>query len=113
MNGRLPVRLVMMNSLKQARMRCLLIRHQASAKMPRRTGPIAARTPAMAAVMMSRGHNVVCSASSTQPPITSKAMKSSGSHHQMARMTGQAATTAAAKNVADRVQPPAIYAAGR
>ena len=30
-SGRLPVRLVMMNSLKQVRMRCLLTRHQASA----------------------------------------------------------------------------------
>ena len=54
-SGRLPVRLVMMNWLKQVRMRCRVTRHQATALMLRRTGPIAAGTPTIAAVMRSGG----------------------------------------------------------
>jgi hypothetical protein len=38
MSGRLPVRLVMMNALKQTRIRCRVIRHQQTAVIRCRTG---------------------------------------------------------------------------
>ena len=44
-SGRLPVRLVMMNSEKQVRMRCRVIRHHRTWWMRVRTGLMAAGTP--------------------------------------------------------------------
>ena len=101
----------MMNWLKQVRMRCRVTRHQATALMPRRTGPIAAGTPIIAAVMMIRGASVVCPASSTQPMSRPPVTASSGSHHQMARSTGHAATMAAMMHAGTRpISPPVIRA---
>ena len=53
---------------------------------------MAAGTPMMTKTAASRQYRLVCSASSTQPKIRLPAMPVSGVHHQMARMTGQAAT---------------------
>ncbi len=53
-SGRLPVRLVMMNSEKQVRMRCRVTRHQAAWLIRSRTGLIAAGTPVITKVMASR-----------------------------------------------------------
>ena len=75
------------------------------------TGPIAAGTPTIAAVMMSRGASVVCPASSTQPMSRPPVTASSGSHHQMARSTGHAATMAAMMHAGTRpISPPVIRA---
>ena len=54
MSGKLPVRLVMMNSEKQVRTRCRVIRHQANALSQARTGLTAAGMPTMAATAASR-----------------------------------------------------------
>jgi len=53
-SGRLPVRLVMMNSEKQVRMRCRVTRHHRAWLILTRTGLKAAGMPVMAAVTASR-----------------------------------------------------------
>ena len=95
-SGRLPVRLVMMNSEKQVRMRCRVTRHQVAWLMRSRTGLMAAGMPVMTKTAASRQYRLVWSASSTQPKIRLPVRAVSGAHHQMARMTGQAATIPAA-----------------
>ena len=52
---------------------------------------------------------MVCPASSTQPVARPAVTASSGSHHQMARSTGHAATTAAMMHAGTRpTSPPVI-----
>ena len=53
-SGRLPVRLVMMNSEKQVRMRCRVTRHQVTWWMRVRTGLMAAGMPTITATEASR-----------------------------------------------------------
>ena len=63
----------------------------------------------MAAVRRRRGTRAVCPASSTQPAARPPVTASSGSHHQMARSTGHAATRAAMRHAGTRpISPPVI-----
>jgi hypothetical protein len=88
-----PYRLVMMNSEKQVRTRCLLIRHQASALMRRRTGAMAAGAPMARTAMVIRTARMTCQVSSSHPAVMATMMAISGSHHQITRRTGQTVTT--------------------
>ena len=93
--GRLPVRLVMMNSAKQVRIRCRVIRHHTVATRRRRTCGMAVGTPVMEATTARRMGRVVWSARSTQPVTRPNVRPISGVHHHRARRTGQAMMGAA------------------